>query len=112
MKSAKIHPLKNAKSHHEKQLGYVMTAAPAQPGVALEECVSEAGGRPDYQLSVNGCAAPYRHRRAAGFVYRDPQPGSEALYECRALEGHFASTDASCEGLGSPVGRLGYLPGS
>ena len=95
----------------ESVLGDVMTAPPAGAFVKLEECVRETTGAMDYRLSDGACEAPFRRQRTAGFIYRDAQPDSAALYSCVARRGlfHFASTDETCEGLGTNEKRLGYL---
>jgi hypothetical protein len=96
---------------HEKVLGDVMTARPVLPYEKLEECVRETTGTMDYRLTNGACEAPFRRQRTAGFIYRDAQPDSVALYACVARRGlfHFASTDETCEGLGTSEKRLGYV---
>lgn len=96
---------------HEKVLGDVMTAPPAAPSEKLEECVRETSGAMDYRLTNGACEAPFRRQRSAGFVYRDAQPGTLALYSCVARQGlfHFTSTEENCEGLGTSEKRLGFI---
>ena len=95
----------------EKMLGDLMTAAPREPSETLEECVRESADVPDYLLTSGGCDRGYKRRRSAGFVYRDAQPGTAALYRCAAPRGrfHFASTDETCESLGTNEKRLGFI---
>ena len=96
---------------HEKVLGDVMTAPPAAPSEKLEECVRETTGTMDYRLTNGACEAPFKRQRTAGFIYRDAQPDTVALYACVARQGllHFASTQENCEGLGSSEKRLGFV---
>ncbi|HKY85315.1 MAG TPA: hypothetical protein VJL90_00980 [Pseudorhodoplanes sp.] len=95
----------------ESVLGNVMTARPALPSEQLEECVRETAGAMDYRLTNGACEAPFKRQRTAGFVYRDAQPGTVALYACVARQGlfHFASTQENCEGLGASEKRLGFV---
>ena len=92
----------------EKELGYVLTAAPAAPSLLLEECVSAAAG---FFLSDRPCATELAaRRRSAGYVYRDPQPGTVPLYACTDGGGRrFAATDPGCDGHGRPARRLGEV---
>ena len=96
---------------HETLLGDVMTAPPVVPSERIEECVSEASGTKDYLLTNRACEAPFKRARTAGFVYRDAQPGTRALYACVARQGlfHFASMAENCEGLGTNEKRLGFV---
>jgi len=96
---------------HESTLGDLMTAAPKAPSEKLEECVRESADVPGYLLTSGGCDRGYRRQRTAGFVFRDAQPGSVALYRCAAPRGrfHFASTQDNCEGMGMNEKRLGFV---
>lgn len=96
---------------HEATLGELMTAPPREPSETIEECIRESADVPDYLLTSGGCDAGYRRQRTAGFVYRDAQPGTAALYRCAAPRGrfHFASTAENCDGLGANEKRLGFV---
>ncbi|ADO68924.1 DUF5722 domain-containing protein [Stigmatella aurantiaca] len=41
-------------------------------------------------------------------LWRDPQPGTQMLYECRVGQHNLLTLDANCEGL-QPLGPVGYL---
>jgi hypothetical protein len=96
---------------HEKTLGDLMTAAPKEPSDKIEECVRESVGTIDYRLAAGTCDSGFRRQRTAGFIYREAQAGTSALYACTAPGGRFrfASTEENCEGLGTNEKRLGYV---
>ena len=96
---------------HEKTLGDLMTAPPREPSEKIEECVRESADVPDYRLTGGACDAGTKRQRTAGFVYRDAQPGTAALYACAAPRGqfHFASLEENCEGMGTNEKRLGFV---
>lgn len=90
--------------------GYLMTEPdPGRPSVELDEC--DAGrGTFDRALQPGGCTAPLSRRlRTAGWVYATEQPGTRALYRCGVSgQGHFVSTEQTCEGQGTSEALLGY----
>jgi hypothetical protein len=92
----------------EKELGFAMTAPPAEGSVLLQECASAAAG---YFLSDRPCSTDLAaRRRTAGYLYLDPQSRTLPLYACAGPDGRrFSSNDANCEGLGTPGGRLGFV---
>ncbi len=98
---------------YDKHLGYVMTKPhPTLPSTRLEDCVSHWPGHPDHLLTNDGTCAPggYTRLRTAGWLYRDPQPGTLPVYRCYDAtdQSHFASNQADCEGLGRAEWLLGY----
>ena len=48
-------------------------------------------GRAGLSSGQRRCDAGYKRQRTAGFVYRDAQPGTAALYACAAPRGYFIS---------------------
>ncbi len=98
---------------YDKQLGFLMTAAPAAPSSKLAECVGPSSGPPDYVLAEDGACSRegFRRLRTAGFVYRDQHAGTVPLFRCVAHKGnfHFGSSDPKCEGFGDNERLLGYM---
>lgn len=96
-------------------LGYLATTAPgAAPGVRLEECDGDSGGRPDYFIGVEGACARrgYRSVRTAGWAFDQPRPGTVPLYVCVTADAtHFISNDPACEAMGTVETRLGFALG-
>ncbi len=104
----------NGKAYRlEARSGYLLTAAaPDQPSVELEDCVSQRPGHPDHLLAQKGfCAAhAYERLRTAGWVYVKQQPGTQPLYQCYAEteHSHFAANSVDCDGMGQKELLLGY----
>jgi hypothetical protein len=95
---------------YEGALGYVMTA-PAKdlPSVKLDECFS-AGADGGFLTEAGGCVgAGGERRRVAGYVFREQEPDTMALYSCISAEqGRFVSTRADCENAGARERLLGF----
>jgi len=103
----------NYKSYQlDGKQGYLMTAAdPSKPSVALEDCASQASGRPEHLLEEKRfCTGDYQRLRTAGWVYMQPQENTVPLYGCynAAEHSHFASNRPDCEQLGTQERLLGY----
>jgi hypothetical protein len=93
---------------HDADLGYLMTAEPQQsPGLKLDECFSAASG---FLAAAGQCAAEgSERRRPAGYVFRSEQPGTIALYDCRAeSNSDFVSRSPDCENKGMRRRLLGF----
>ena len=98
---------------YDRQLGFLMTAAPAVPSVKLTECVGPSSGQPDYVLAEEGACARegFRRLRTPGYLYREERAGTVPLYRCVAHKGnfHFGSSDKGCEDRGANERLLGYM---
>jgi len=97
----------------EAQSGFLMTAVdPANPSVALEDCVSQWPGHPDHILIQKGVCEShgYQRLRTAGWVYQHQEPDTQPLYRCysEAEHSHFASNRSDCDGRGTKETLLGY----
>jgi hypothetical protein len=97
----------------DAKLGYVMTISdPAKPAVALEDCVRTDGRHPDHLLTVAGLCETqgYERLRPAGWVYQQPEPATQALYQCYGAQErtHFAAIHPDCDGHGAMERLLGY----
>jgi hypothetical protein len=97
----------------EGTLGYLMTKPhPTLPTNKLEDCSSTWPGHLEHMLTNDGTCAPagYTRLRTAGWVFVNPQPNTVPIYRCwnPTQTHHFASTSATCEGLGTMEWRLGY----
>jgi hypothetical protein len=108
-------PLPSQHSHAvDAHLGYVMTALPMQaPGVRLDECFyNQLDSQSDSGFIAEGgaCAGEgSARRRIAGYIFRDPLPGTVPLYSCLAKsQAHFVSNRADCENAGLRGRLLGF----
>jgi len=111
---------------YETRSGYIMTVPPTADATQIWECVNKtwpSTTNPDHTFTFanstecSGSTAGYNKLRTAGWLYsaNDPQPGNTVpLYRCKstasgyAASTHFASTSATCEGLGTMEFLLGY----
>ena len=94
----------------EAQLGYLMTAPPAEvAAVALDECFSQRSGT-GYLAPAGDCSTEGSgRRRAAGYAYRSGQPGTVPIYSCLSPDyTRFTSVRADCDSAGSRDRVLGY----
>jgi len=70
------------------------------------------GTHPDHFLAQKGvCESKgYRRFRTAGWVFSDPQPGTQALYQCYSdtAVSHFAALTSNCDGPGKLESTIGY----
>jgi hypothetical protein len=95
---------------YEKELGYLMTAAPARgSAVKLDECFSDQSGT-GFLADAGHCGDQgSARRRPAGFAFRDAAPGTMPLLVCVTATGMpFMSNRDDCENKGSRVTLLGY----
>lgn len=95
---------------HDSSLGYLMTAPPRQGiGMKLDECFSDLTGI-GFLAEAGHCEAEgSTRRRSAGYVFRDDQRNTVALYGCLAGSGkYFVSNFADCENKGIRQRLLGF----
>lgn len=93
-------------------LGHVLTKAPeGVESIKLAECSRERDGQIEQMIAADGlCADGFSRDRTAGWLFKSAQPGTMPLHACfnEARQNHFASAAADCEGMGTPLGLLGY----
>jgi hypothetical protein len=95
-------PLASRHYAYGATLGYLMTAPPQQSiGVKLDECFSGVTGA-GFLAAAGHCADEgSERRRPGGYVFRDKQPGTVALFDCASSTGlHFVSKRRDCDGKG------------
>jgi hypothetical protein len=95
-------PLSSRHYAYAANLGYLMTAPPRQsPGLKLDECFSDLTGS-GFLAQAGRCAdSGSERRRPGGYVFRDKQPGTNALFDCASAAGlHFVSKRRDCENRG------------
>jgi hypothetical protein len=101
--------------HHDAIVAYLMTAPSSHAdSTRLDECVDDGvGHKPVYSIErEQGCLSRgMRRLRSAGWVYSNSgRSGTIGLYRCSPRNGlgAFASTDATCGGLGFRASLLGF----
>ncbi|MFH8224062.1 hypothetical protein ACH4C2_33725 [Streptomyces sp. NPDC018057] len=82
----------------ETLLGYVVARA----------AVTRSIRGTDHAEGTAGLSAGYRAEAVHGYLSLVAEPGTEALYQCRAGGDDFTSLDSACEGQ-TVQGTLGYL---
>ncbi len=94
---------------YDKGLGYVMTATPGDvASVELDECFSPQTGI-GFLAKTGDCAARGSvRRRTAGYIFRDRQPGTVALVDCKKNGARFVSDRLDCEKVGTREHLLGF----
>lgn len=114
---------RSASFTYEQSLGFLMNRPPV--GVAsykLEECSSNYTGKKTFyvqaDLSVkdshcydgNGNVNWPTRERTLGWIYKDAQPGTHAIYSCHnpTKKFHYLSKRSDCDRIGSLMWLLGY----